>query len=171
MTGATIRHELPGDHRGIHAVNTLAFEQALEADLVDAIRRDGLVTCSLVAQMGTEIVGHILFTTVAIDQDPEIRAVGLGPMAVHPGYQRQGIGTLLVEAGLSVCRQQDREAVVVLGHPEFYPRFGFLPASRFGLRCEFPVPDDVFLAMELVEGALPGRTGLVRYLPHFNGAA
>jgi len=170
MIGATIRHERRADERTVHAVNALAFEQPLEADLVAAIQRDRLVICSLVAEMAGEIVGHILFTPVTIEAS-EVRAVGLAPMAVSPDYQRRGIGTSLVKAGLAACVRLGLEVVVVLGHPEFYPRFGFLPASRFGLRCEFPVPDEVFMATELVEGALSGRQGLVRYLRHFSGAA
>jgi len=169
MTGVIIRRERPADKRGIHAVNASAFEQALEADLVDALRRDGRVLCSLVAEREGQVVGHILFTPVTIDGDSPIRAAGLAPMAVDPGHQRGGIGTALVEAGLAECRRLGIEMVVVLGHPEFYPRFGFQPASRFGLRSEFPVPDEVFMAVELEDGALARRGGLVRYLPLFMG--
>ena len=168
---ARIRPEQPEDCDVIHAVHLSAFEQPLEADLVDAIRRDGLITCSLVAELEEAIVGHILFTPVTIEGSADVRAVGLAPMAVSPGVQRRGIGTSLVEAGLAASRLQGIEAVVVLGHPEFYPRFGFLPASRFGLRCEFPVPDEAFMAIELVDGAVSGRQGLVRYLPHFSAGA
>jgi putative acetyltransferase len=92
-------------------------------------------------------------------------------MAVSPRCQRQGIGSSLVQAGLRACAAQGCEAVVVVGHPRFYPRFGFRPASAFGLRCEFNVPDDVFMVAELVPGALNGFSGLVRYLPEFGGSS
>ena len=171
MTDVNIRHERPDDERAVHDVNASAFEQALEADLVDTLRRENLVLCSLVAERDATIVGHILFTPVTVDGDSRVRAAGLAPMAVDPGWQRCGIGTALVETGLDACARLGIEIVVVLGHPEFYPRFGFQPASRFGLRCEFPVPDGVFMAMELVDGALARRGGLVRYLPIFSGGA
>jgi putative acetyltransferase len=80
-----------------------------------------------------------------------------------PGRQKQGIGSRLVEAGLDECRRAGFDVVVVLGHPEYYPRFGFRPASIFGLRSEYDVPDPVFMAMELTPGAAMGVQGLVRY--------
>jgi putative acetyltransferase len=167
----SIRAELEHDAAGIHAVNVAAFGQDAEARIVDAIRRDGVMTCSLVADGPSGIVGHILFTPVALpddDQSGAVRIVGLAPMAVHPDRQREGIGSALVHAGLRACADNGVKAVVVLGHPDFYPRFGFRRASAFGLTCEFPVPDEVFMALELVEGALSRRRGLVRYLPIFS---
>jgi putative acetyltransferase len=169
-----IRPEAPGDADAIHAVNVAAFGQDAEARIVDAVRRDGRVTCSLVADAPSGLVGHILFTPVALaDHEHDMPtdggpvAVGLAPMAVRPDRQREGIGSALVRAGLRACADRGVSAVVVLGHPEYYPRFGFRRASSFGLICEFPVPDDVFMALELVEGSLAGRRGLVRYLPQF----
>jgi putative acetyltransferase len=168
-----IRPESPGDADAIHAVNVAAFGQDAEARIVDGIRRDGRLTCSFVADAPSGIVGHIMFTPVTI-QAPDAASpasgpwAGLAPMAVAPERQRQGIGGALVTTGLEQCRALGLEAVVVLGHPQFYPRFGFRRASQFGLRCEFPVPDDVFMARELVVGSLAGRRGLVRYLPHFS---
>ena len=163
----TVRFEQPVDLGATRAVLCAAFGQSLEADIVDSIRNDGHVTCSLVADDGSDVIGHILFSPVTIEEAPDARAAGLAPMAVHPDHQRRGIGTALVEVGLRECARLGIEVVVVLGHPEFYPRFGFRPARDFGLRSEFPVPDDVFMALELVNGALAGRCGLVRYLPHF----
>lgn len=89
-------------------------------------------------------------------------------MAVLPEFQKRGIGTLLVEAGLAECRKAQYDFVVVLGHPEYYPRFGFVPASRYGIKCEYPVPDEVFMLIELRAGALQGRHGIVKYEPEFD---
>jgi putative acetyltransferase len=93
---------------------------------------------------------------------------GLGPMAVRPAWQRQGIGSQLVREGLEECWRSGYEAVVVLGHPEYYPRFGFVPASRFGLRCEFEAPDEAFMALELRSGVLSAGGGVVRYASEFS---
>ena len=123
---------------------------------------------SLVAVDGESIVGHILFTPIALDSSgPPATVMGLGPMAVLPQWQRRGIGSMLVEAGLRECQEAGCQIVVVIGHPEFYPRFGFRPARAYGLRSEFDVPDEAFMAAELIAGALAGRSGLVRYLPEF----
>lgn len=104
----------------------------------------------------------------AVDPAREAQLVmGLGPMAVAPAFQRRGIGSLLVRAGLQECASRGCDAVVVLGHPEFYPRFRFRPASAFQLRCEFDVPDEAFMALELRPGSI-ARGGLVRYRPEFH---
>jgi putative acetyltransferase len=96
--------------------------------------------------------------------------LALAPLAVIPAHQRQGVGTRLVEAALRRARLLGYAYIVVLGHPQYYPRFGFVPASRFGLRYARPVPDDAFMALELVPGALEGVSGVVRYLPAFSAA-
>jgi len=88
-------------------------------------------------------------------------------MAVLPAHQRKGIGSRLVQAGLEECRRAGHEIVVLVGHPEYYPRFGFLPAKRFGIRYEEEVPEEAFMLIELREGALAGRSGIVRYQPEF----
>lgn len=165
-----IRHEQPGDEPAIGRVNDLAFGGSDESRIINAAREAGHATISLVAVQDSTIVGHVLFTPVALDPaPPSIRALGLGPMAVMPGLQRQGIGTRLVHAGLDECSRLGYRAVVLVGHPEFYPRFGFRPARAFGLRSEFDVPDEVFMALELTPGALAGAAGLVRYAPEFGG--
>jgi putative acetyltransferase len=146
-------------------VTASAFPSVAEANLVDALRQQQASSVSLVADDGGQVVGHILFSAVTLD-DADIGILGLAPMAVLPGRQRQGIGSELVRAGLDASRKRGAAAVVVVGHPAFYPRFGFIPASRFGLRCEYEVPDDVFMALELRPGVL--RTGgFVRYHPAF----
>jgi putative acetyltransferase len=117
------------------------------------------------------LVGHVLFTrvTVATDHGDEVGLLGLAPVAVLPSYQGQGVGTMLIEAGLEQLRAAGHPAVVVLGHPSYYPRFGFVPASRFGLRWEIDAPDEAFMAMELSVGALSGIRGVVRFRPEFSG--
>lgn len=175
-----IRAERAGDAAAVRRVNELAFGRAEEAALVDALRAAADPRVSLVATDGDEIVGHIFFSPVSLEpedapedglgderEDSSFAAMGLAPMAVLPEYQRRGVGSELVRAGLDECRRIDRDVVVVLGHPDYYPRFGFRPAGRAGLRCEYPVPDDTFMVVELRPGALAGRRGLVKYHPAF----
>jgi putative acetyltransferase len=163
-----IREEGPEDHAAIHDVNVRAFDGPTEADLVDVLRGRATPFISLVAIEDGEIVGHICFTPVALESDPACRAVGLAPMAVRPDRQRRGIGTELVRRGLEECRRLGQEFVVVVGHAGYYPRFGFHRASTKGLACEFPVPDDVFMVLELQPGSLAGKHGLVRYHSAFS---
>jgi putative acetyltransferase len=166
-----VRRELPGDEAGIRDVLDAAFGQTDESRIVDAIRQRGHSSISLVAIDGSRIVGHILFTPVAIESPgPPIPAFGLAPMAVLPDRQRQGVGSQLVVAGLRECADMGCQVVVVVGHPAFYPRFGFRRGSDYRLRSEFDVADDVFMVTELTSGALVGRTGLVRYLPEFSSS-
>jgi putative acetyltransferase len=165
-----IREEQAADIPAIRAVNLAAFETATEADLVDALRSEVTPIVSLVAEDAGVIVGHIMFTPVTLATpaaNPEM-LMGLAPMAVTPEWQRRGIGSRLIVEGLARCGGLGAAAVVVLGHAEYYPRFGFAPASRFGLRCEYDVPDDVFMARELIDDGLKGVTGTVRYHPVFS---
>src|SRR5262249_41341799 len=138
-----------------------------EADIVDAVRSNGATTLSLVALLRGELVGHILFSPVIVHSPKgDFDAVGLGPMAVMPEFQRNGIGSQLVERGLTELRAACHQLVIVLGHAEYYPRFGFAKASAFGIRSEYDVSDDVFMALELTPGVLRGRGGGgVRYRP------
>jgi putative acetyltransferase len=163
------RPEAPEDAAAIRHVEEQAFGQTNEADLVDALRRREAFTLSLVAVEGGEIVGHILFSPVTIEAgESRFEALALGPMAVLPSHQRKGIGSRLVRAGLEECRRAGHNIVVVLGHPNFYPRFGFVPSKPFGIRWEIDVPDEVFMLAELKPGALAGRGGAVKYQPEFN---
>ena len=163
-----IRPEQSADALAIADINDRAFGGSDESKLVDAIRRSGHPVISLVAEIAGVSVGHILFSPVTIDvPDPPVAALGLAPMAVLPEHQRQGIGSQLVDAGLIECRQRGCEVVIVLGHTEFYPRFGFRPARLLGLQSEYSDAGDAFMAIELKEGVLAGRTGLARYLPEF----
>ena len=158
-----IRDERPGDVDAVRAVNRAAFETSEEADLVDALRRAASPLISLVAEAGDAVVGHIMFSPVTLAGADALTLMGLAPMAVLPARQRQGIGSRLVSAGLERCREANAAAVVVLGHAEYYPRFGFIPASRLSLRSEYDVPDDVFMVCELQPGRLQGRAGTIRY--------
>ena len=157
---AAIRRERPEDVDAIRRVNEAAFGQPDEARLVDALRGAATPFLSLVADDDGTVVGHICFTPVELDGTT---ILGLAPMAVVPERQRHGIGSRLVEAGLEECRRAGFGAVVVLGHPEYYPRFGFEPAAPKGIVSEYDVPAPVFMILELVPGALAGRKGVARY--------
>ncbi|HEY7180006.1 MAG TPA: N-acetyltransferase [Blastocatellia bacterium] len=165
----TVRPEKPEDVPAIRVVNEQAFGRPAEADLVDALRRNGKATLSLVAEDNACIVGHILFSPVTIQSnETELIGIGLAPLAVIPERQNQGIGSMLVEEGLKRLREAGHRLVVVLGHPNYYPRFGFVPASSFNVKSEYDVADEVFMAMELREGALRDQSGIARYQPEFN---
>jgi putative acetyltransferase len=165
----TLRTELPADHAGVRRVNELAFGQPGEADVVDALRAAGAATLSLVAVDGDRVVGHILFSPVTVaSPSGDFTALGLAPMAVLPELHRRGVGSRLVRAGLDELRRAGHEVVVVLGHPGYYPRFGFERASARGIRWEHDAPDEAFLVLELRPGALRGRGGVVRYRPELD---
>ncbi|MEX2223069.1 MAG: N-acetyltransferase [Candidatus Rokuibacteriota bacterium] len=163
-----IRAEQPGDQAAVHAINAAAFETPAEANLVDALREQARPVVSLVAEQDGVIAGHIMFSPVVLPGYPALLIMGLAPMAVAPARQRQGTGSALVRAGLAECRRLEVEAVVVLGHPDYYPRFGFSPGVRFGLGCEYDVPDEAFMVQELRPGALRGASGKVRYHAAFS---
>lgn len=158
-----IRGEEQRDWAAVHALNVSAFETPAEAHLVDALRDQARPLVSVVADDHGAVVGHIMFSPVALSGQPALRIMGLAPMAVAPAHQRQGVGSALVRAGLEQCRQLGCDAVVVVGHPAYYPRFGFSSATRFGIGCEYDVPDDVFMVVELHAGALRGASGTVKY--------
>jgi putative acetyltransferase len=163
-----IRPEQHADVPAIRALNLLAFPEAAEANLVDELRAHGKAMLSLVAVQNDRIVGHILFSPVTVDSNEgPIRVLGLAPMAVLPDVQRQGIGSLLVATGLAQCRDAGVGCVIVLGHATYYPRFGFKTARRFGISCEYDVPDEYFMVVELAEGSLNGISGMARYQSEF----
>jgi len=152
-----IRTEEERDRAAVYAVNAAAFETPLEAKLVDVLRQQAQPVVSLVAEDDQTVVGHILFTPVSLTGHPALNIMGLAPMAVAREHQRKGIGSALVRAGLERCKQLGSGAVVVLGHPEYYPRFGFSPSSRFGIGCEYEVPEEVFMVVELTQAISMAR--------------
>lgn len=163
-----VRNEDHSDIHFIREVNTQTFNTPREADLVDVLREAGKIVVSLVAEADRRIIGHILFSAVTVEGSA-LKILGLAPMAVLPKYQRHGIGTALIHDGLAECRALGFDAVVVLGHPDYYAKFGFAPASGFGLAPQWEgIPDEAFMAMELREGALNGMRGIVRYADEFN---
>jgi putative acetyltransferase len=165
-----IRSEMPGDRPAVREVNERAFGRPEEATLVDMLRSAGKALVSLVALDQGRVVGHILFSTVTVDVAPaNFRGVGLGPMSVLHEFQNKGIGSRLVREGLETCRREGYDAVVVLGHTRFYPRFGFSRASDYGLDNEYNA-SDAFMVMELRRGVLEGAGGLVKYAPEFRDA-
>jgi putative acetyltransferase len=159
-----VRRERPEDIAAVRRVNECAFGRPNEANLVDTLHMGSKVILSLVAVEDGQIVGHILFSPVTIESgDRTFPAAGLGPMAVLPERQRCGIGSRLVKLGLEECRNAGYDCVVVLGHPEYYPRFGFVPASRYGIRSEYAVPDAAFMIFVFREEALRDRAGVAKY--------
>jgi putative acetyltransferase len=168
MNHITIRPETPGDIPAIYNVHLRAFGQPAEAQMVDDLRRDGdfIPELSLVAVDEGRIVGHILFPPVTLSShEGNVAALALAPMAVLPEFQGRGIGSLLVREGLAACRRLGHRIVIVVGHPGYYPKFGFFPAREQGIDVPFPVPDEALMVTALVEGALEGIHGTVRY-PH-----
>lgn len=166
-----IRAETADDIDAIRALHVAAFGGSTEADIVDRLRASGALRCSLVASIGRELVGHLALSPVTItDAETRIHALGLGPISVTPAYQRRGIGTALIDHWRSRLADARDNLVVVVGHAGYYPRFGFRPARAFGIDCEYDVPDDVFLVLELRPGALAGARGLCRYDAAFAGA-
>jgi putative acetyltransferase len=165
--GIVIRPEEPRDRDAVRELNEAAFGGTTEADLVEALHRRHAAFVALVAELDGEVSGHIMFSPVALEPATSLTIIGLGPMAVSPDRQRRGIGTALVREGLARCTALSAHAVVVVGHPGFYPRFGFRPGHRYGLRSEYDVPSEVFMALELVPGSLEPLSGLVRYHPAF----
>jgi putative acetyltransferase len=166
-----IRDESPGDHAAVRALNESAFETDAEARLVDALREQASPLVSLVAEEDGAVLGHILFSPVTLSSHEELRIMGLAPMAVAPSRQQQGIGSALVRAGLDRCRALGAGAVVVLGHPAFYPRFGFVPCARFSMGCEYDVPEEAFMVAELKRDFLRRASGTIRYHAAFNNLA
>lgn len=163
-----IRDERASDAEGIRQVVVAAFGREAEARLVERLRATGKAQASLVAEVGGRLLGHVLFSPIVIEAAGNtVKVAALAPLAVLPAFQRLGIGSALVSAGLGRLKAS-AAAVLVVGEPQYYLRFGFVPASRFGIRCPFPAPDEYFMALELVPGSLKNCSGLARYGHEFD---
>lgn len=161
-----IRPEKPEDYNYVNEVNKQAFGQEDEACLVERIRKSPnyIKELSLIAVKNNKIVGHILFSIIRINtKKGPIPVLSLAPMAVLPEFQKQGIGSLLVRKGLEKSKRLGYKTVILIGHPDYYPRFGFTGAKGKGLKAPFPVPDEAFLVYELVPGSLDGINGTIEY--------
>jgi putative acetyltransferase len=170
VSTVALRPETPADAPGVRRVNEEAFGQPDEAEIVDRLRARAEGYLALVAVEGNEVVGHIAFSRVTLDPPrPELSLLGLAPMAVLPDRQGEGVGSALVREGLAACREAGADAVFVLGHPGYYPRFGFTPAAQHGIRDEYGAPPEAFLVLELRPGALEGVRGTARYDPALAG--
>jgi putative acetyltransferase len=169
MAMVTVRKEKTSDTQEIRRVNLAAFGREAEANVVDTLRESCPETISLVAVYDNQVVGHILFTPVTVETKTRtIKGMGLAPMAVMPECQRQGIGSQLVKAGLDQIERAGYPFVIVLGHPEYYPRFGFIPASRYGIVSEYQdVPDEAFMILVFDETAFKGASGVAKYRTEF----
>ena len=172
MVMICVREEGPDDIDAIRRLNEKAFGQLAEANIVERLRENCPNLLSLVAIQADQIVGHLLFSPVSIEGDGKtMQGMGLAPMAVLPEYQRQGIGSLLVQEGLEILTNRSCPFVMVLGHPEYYPRFGFERASLYGIRSQWEgVPDEAFMIRILDQEAMVGASGTARYLREFDEA-
>jgi len=159
-----IREERPEDAEAVHAVLAAVFGREAEARLVERLRASGKIIFALVAEEKGRVLGHMVLSRIAIKSGgSEVPVLALAPLAVMPAFQRLGIGSALVSAGLERRRMEGHARVLVVGDPLYYGRFGFVPASRFGLKCPFPVPEEAFMAIELEPGAFVQVSGIVRY--------
>jgi putative acetyltransferase len=162
-----VREEKPDDKTEVRRVNEAAFGRPDEADLVDRLREEGAILASLVAEVVTQIVGHILFSRMWIETtESHVEAVALAPMAVMPEHQRHGIGGAMIRAGLDLLRARGEAIVIVLGHPNYYPRFGF--SSEFTQSLQHPFRRDAYMALELQPAALAKVRGKIRYPAAFH---
>lgn len=168
-----VRPQRPEDAADIRRINELAFDQRLEADLVERLTAACPDALSLVADDDGAVVGHILFTPVVIERAGDsIIGRGLAPMAVLPDRQRQGTGSALVHRGLDILREGGCPFVMVVGHPEYYPRFGFERASSHGLHSQWEgIPDEAFMVRILDAAAMKDVSGVARYRPEFDEVA
>ncbi|HNR07859.1 MAG TPA: N-acetyltransferase [Saprospiraceae bacterium] len=162
----TLRREKASDFHGIYLVHQAAFRQEAEGRLVEKLRKNKayIPELSLVAIQDNLVVGHIIFSKIKISGgQKDYESLTLAPLGVLTEFQNKGIGSLLVREGLKKARELGYRSVIVLGHKNFYPRFGFVPASRWGIESPYEVPDEAFMAIELVPGGLDGISGKVKY--------
>jgi putative acetyltransferase len=171
QTQLIIEVERPRHRDGVRQVLLAAFATPGEADVVDSLRENCANYRALVGLIGKRVVGHVAFTPAQIvfDSGRVLSGMGLAPLAVLPDYQGQGGGSTLCKAGLAWMDVAKWPFVIVLGHPDYYPRFGFEPAARFGIRSAFPdVPEEAFMIRLLKGAGLSGSAGVAHYRPEFD---
>jgi putative acetyltransferase len=160
-----VREEQPSDVAAVRDLNDRAFGQSDEGRIVDALRSNGAAMLSLVAIQNGRVAGHILYSPVDVGG---VAGAALGPMAVLPGHQREGIGTLLINESRQRLEARGCPFVIVIGHPTYYPRFGFVPASCYGISSEWTVPDEAFMILVLDTSKMTGVSGRARYRREFS---
>jgi putative acetyltransferase len=164
-----IREERPDDVAAVRDLNRRAFGQDQESNIVDALRANGAALLSLVATVNDRVVGHIMYSPLSIGGN--VKGAALGPMGVLPEYQRQGIGGKLIEAGNRKLKDADCPFIIVVGHADYYARFGFRPAREHGIKCQWDVPDDVFMLLILDQAEMEGVSGLAKYRDEFSSVS
>jgi putative acetyltransferase len=172
LTNIKIREENKEDYDAVRIVNDRAFGTPEEGRIINTLRNVCQETLSLVAVSDEKIVGHIFFSPVTIDHgDTQIIGMGLAPMAVLPEFQNQGIGSLLVKEGIQRIKKTDCPFIIVLGHPHYYPRFGFERASIYGLKTQWEdIPDEAFMVIILNKSVMSGVSGVAKYRSEFDEA-
>ena len=164
-----IRSEIPTDYLAISQINNLAFGRENEAQLITEIRLSDfyIPELSLIAEIDNIVVGHILLSYIELVSEEKLQVLGLAPIAVHPQFQKQGIGSALITAGLTKAETRGESLVIVLGDPQFYSRFGFVPSTNYGIANPFPVPEEFFMVKPLQNYQTKHR-GKVIYPPAFH---
>ncbi len=164
-----IRQEVKEDYKRVYEINEMAFGQENESKLIEKIRRgpNFVPELSLVAEKDNEIVGHILFSKIKIVGESEFETLMLAPIAVIPELQKQGVGGKLIKKGIEKAKELEFDSIIVVGHKDYYPKFGFQKASQWGVQCPFEVPDGAFMAIELTEKALENKAGVVLFPQEF----
>jgi putative acetyltransferase len=164
-----IREERPDDVAAVRDLNRRAFGQDQESNIIDALRANGAALLSLVATVNDRVVGHIMYSPLSIGGN--VKGAALGPMGVLPEYQRQGIGGKLIEAGNRKLKDADCPFIIVVGHADYYARFGFRPAREHGIKCQWDVPDNVFMLLILDQAEMEGVSGLAKYRDEFSSVS
>jgi len=164
-----IRKEEEKDYKQVYEVNKLAFQQENESILIEKIRKgeNFIPDLSLVAEIDNKIVGHILFSKIKIVGDSIFESIALAPMAVIPAFQKQGVGSKLIKKGMAKAKELGFDSIIVLGHKDYYPKFGFERASKWNIKCPFKVPEEAFMAIALTKKALEDKAGTVKYPDEF----
>jgi len=167
-----IRQEGKSDFKEVYKINELSFEEEGEAKLVELLRNSSVFVpeLSLVAIIEDNIVGHILFTKIKIvdSNQNEFESLALAPMAVLPKCQKKGIGGKLINKGLEIATKLNFKSVIVLGHEHYYPKFGFVPTTKWKIKAPYDVPSNAFMGLELVVDGLKDISGIVQYPKEFD---